>query len=197
MILYLDTETSGLYPGNICQLSYIVQTDSEVRAKNFFFKVDFVEYGAYMIHGFSVEKLNVLSGGKRFIDHIKEIENDLLDASLVVAHNTAFDLMFLRKEFENCGKILQIGDTFCSMKAMTPVCKLPRRTGAGYKYPKLNELCAFLGISDKDINLACKQFYGSVVDYHDARFDTVALCLACNRIMYGNYLDKIDLKNYL
>lgn len=197
MILYLDTETSGLYPGNICQLSYIMQTDSEVRAKNFFFSVDFVEQGAYMIHGFSVEKLRVLSGDKRFCDHICEIEKDFSSASLVVAHNTAFDLMFLRKEFENCGKILPIEKTFCSMKTMTPVCKLPRRTGAGYKYPKLNELCAFLGISDKDINLACKQFYARCVDYHDARFDTVALCLACNRIMYGNYLDKIDLKNFL
>ena len=78
MILYLDTETTGLRPGQICQISYIMQTKNSVVAKNMFFTVDSVEYGAYSVHGFSVEKLKELSKGKRFEDCVLEIKEDLL-----------------------------------------------------------------------------------------------------------------------
>ena len=73
MILYLDTETTGLYPGEICQLSYIMQDKDGATAKNFFFAVKDVEYGAYLVHGFSVQILKELSGGKTFSDHADEI----------------------------------------------------------------------------------------------------------------------------
>ena len=65
MVLYFDTETTGLYPGEICQLSYIMQDKGGVSAKNFYFAVDFVEYGALKVHGLTAEKLNetVLHGG--------------------------------------------------------------------------------------------------------------------------------------
>ena len=77
MILYLDTETTGLYPGNICQLSYAMQDKSGVRAKNMFFSVDKVDYGAYLVHGFSVAKLKTLSKGLRFADRFDEINADI------------------------------------------------------------------------------------------------------------------------
>ena len=64
MIIYLDTETTGLCPGNICQLSYVLQTEKEVKAKNFYFAVDNVEYGAYSVHGLSPEILYKLSNGR-------------------------------------------------------------------------------------------------------------------------------------
>ena len=38
MIIYFDTETTGLYPGQICQLSYVMQDEGKVVAKNFFSK---------------------------------------------------------------------------------------------------------------------------------------------------------------
>ena len=100
MIIYLDTETTGLHPGQICQLSYIIQNGNSVKGKNFFFAVDYVEYGAYMVHGFSKDKLEQLSNGKGFECFIDEIEQDFLSADLVCSHNTAFDFGFLRKEFE-------------------------------------------------------------------------------------------------
>ena len=76
MIIYLDTETTGLRPGQICQLSYVIQDGQQVRGKNFFYTVDAVEYGAFMVHGFSVEKLKSLSKGKRFSDSILEVKED-------------------------------------------------------------------------------------------------------------------------
>ncbi len=182
MIIYLDTETSGLRPGQICQLSYILQDNDSLSAKNFFFTVDTVEHGAFMVHGFSVEKLYELSSGKRFSDYIEEIKADLERADLVVAHNVSFDMMFLRAEFERLGVQLYVNQELCSMKKMTPICKLPSRR-IGYKYPKLSEMTAHLRISDHEIRLTVNELFGQTTDYHDARFDTTALYLSMNIAM--------------
>ena len=181
MILYLDTETSGLRPGQVCQLSYIMQDKEKVLGKNFFFKVNFVEYGAFSVHGFSVQKLEELSNGKTFLDHIDEIEKDFLLADVIVAHNVSFDAMFLREEFLRCGRIYSPKNEYCTMKKLTPVCKLRRSSSAGYKYPKLSEACAFFGITDREIKLDVKQIFNSDVGFHDARFDTTALYALVNR----------------
>ena len=186
MILYLDTETTGLYPGQVCQLSYIMQTKDCVQAKNFFFTVDFVEYGAFSVHGFSVDKLRSLSNGKVFGDHVDEIEQDFLNADLVVAHNFSFDYMFLSTEFQRLDKSLPVKESFCSMKAMTPVCKILRSNGKAYKYPKLAELCQFLNISDREIFKESEKLFGQGAGYHDSRFDTTAVYLCMNKAMCVN-----------
>ena len=180
MILYFDTETSGLYPGQICQLSYIMQEGEQVKAKNFFFSVDMVEYSAFMVHGFSVDKLLKLSGGRQFFNYFDEIKKDFERADLVVSHNTAFDFMFMRAEFERLGESFTVKNEFCSMKKMTAVCKLARSKGVGYKYPKLSELCAYFDITDREIAITSQKLFGESVNFHDARFDTTAVYLAVN-----------------
>lgn len=196
MILYFDTETSGLHPGQICQLSYIMQYKDKTCAKNYFFTVDAVDYSAYMVHGFSVDRLFNLSNGKRFSYFIKEISLDFERADLVVSHNTAFDFMFMRAEFERLGKVFSVKNEFCSMKKMTPVCKLTRSKGVGYKYPKLSELCLHFGISDREIALTSEKLFGKSANFHDARFDTTAVFLAVN---YGMDIEPImwELKEFL
>ncbi len=181
MVIYLDTETTGLRPGNICQLSYIIQRGSAIKPKNFFFTVDFVEYGALSVHGFSVPLLKSLSGGKRFAHFIDEIEEDFNIADLIVAHNTSFDFSFLRAEFENANKFFNSEKGFCTMKNSVGFCKLSRASHKGYKYPKLSELCACLDISDNDIKNFLDNAYDTDCGYHDARFDTSALFLAVNK----------------
>lgn len=180
MVIYLDTETTGLSPGQICQLSYIMQTKDNVKAKNMFFTVNYVSASAQAVHGFSASELLKLSNGKKFADYFEEIYNDFQSASLIVAHNTAFDIMFLRAEFEKLGKVLPDYNLFCSMKKSTPICKIARSSG-GYKYPKLSELCAFWGVTDKDVNTQCANLFGKEVSFHDARFDCSALYLAINK----------------
>lgn len=196
MILYFDTETSGLYPGQICQLSYVMQDQTKSQAKNFFFTVDNVEYSAYMVHGFSVEKLIRLSGGKRFTSFIDEIRLDFERADLVVSHNTAFDFMFMRAEFERLGYVFTVKNELCSMKSMTPVCKLSRSKGTGYKYPKLSELCAYFGITDREIAVTSEKLFGKSARFHDARFDTTAVYLAVN---YGMETEQVmaNVKEFL
>ncbi len=191
MVLYLDTETSGYYPGEICELSYIMQTKESVVAKNFFFSVSKVDYGAYLVHGFSKDKLSVLSKGKKFSDFIDEIGDDMLNADLIVTHNTSFDFMFLRKEFERAGRVFFVKDSFCTMKGTVGLCKLSR-VGGGYKYPKLSELCSFLDITEKEIGDVTEKLFGADLSYHDARFDTAAVYLIANKgIETSGVFDKI------
>ncbi len=183
MLLFLDTETTGLYPGNICQLSYVCQSSKGTIAKNMFFKVDYVPKEAEMIHGFSVQKLLRLSNGKTFSDRVEEIEKDFSLADVIIAHNFSFDYSFLREEFLRCGKVFTYSNSFCSMKSTVSVCKLLRKNGVGYKYPKLSELCSFLNISDRDILRKAQEFFGENCSYHDARFDTTAVYLAVTKMM--------------
>ena len=193
MIIYFDTETTGLYPGQICQLSYIMQTKEKTCAKNFFFKVDFVEPSAQAVHGFSVQKLQDLSLGKDFSCFFNEISADFEKADLICAHNTNFDFSFMRKEYERLNQTFYVKNEFCSMKKSTPVCKLLRKSGAGYKYPKLGELCDFVGISNEQISHQTSTFYGGATSFHDARFDTSALYLAVNRcIQLGHFKELRD-----
>lgn len=181
MILYFDTETTGLRPGQICQLSYVMQSGDNLTARNLFFTVDQMEPSAQAVHGFSIDKLKDLSGGKRFCDYADIIENDFNSADVVVSHNTSFDFMFIRAEFERLGKIFSVKREFCSMKKSTPVCKLVRASTGAYKYPKLSELCKYLGIENGHILDAVKKVFGTTADFHDARFDTTAVLLAVNK----------------
>ncbi len=181
MIIYLDTETTSLRPGNICQLSYLMQSGNKVTGKNFYFAVDQMDEGAQMVHGLSIEKLKILSGGKRFNDYAMEIFNDLSSASLMVAHNANFDLSFLTSEFERINLTLPDIKVFCSMKNTISVCKIQKKSGSGYKYPKLSELCEFFGITDNLILTYSKKAFGDSASFHDARFDTMAMFLALTK----------------
>lgn len=195
MILYFDTETTGLYPGQICQISYVMQTAESLKTKNFFFTVDYVEPGSLAVHGFSVQKLKELSLGKRFKDYFKEIKGDFESADLIVAHNTSFDFSFMRKEYERLNEVFYIKNEFCSMKNSTPICKLKRKTGEGYKYPKLQELCEFLGISNADVLAFASNNFNGSCDFHDARFDTSAVYLSINKMFEKGYFK--ELKKFL
>lgn len=181
MILFFDTETTGLFPGRIIQLSYIMQSETGVTSKNFFFAVEYVEPSAVKVHGFTPEKLAVLSGGKTFSCDIDEIYDDFLAAELIVAHNVKFDIGFMIAEFTYQDRLFRYKKEFDTMKFFTPIMKLPRENHKGYKYPKLSELMEFLDIYPYDVTRKTAELFSvSDVGGHDARYDTVALYLAFN-----------------
>lgn len=180
--IIFDTETTDLFPGEICQLAYIiVDTELGIKARNHFFEVDYVNPSAERVHGFSVDKLKRLSGGKRFRDLIDEIERDFAGADVLSGHNVSFDIRFMREEFARLDRRFRYKSEYCTMKEFTDLCRINKGNGK-YKYPKLEELIAFFGIESKDISDRTKALFDSMDadnDYHDARYDTTAtyLCL--------------------
>lgn len=179
-MLFFDTETTGLRPGNICQLSYItVDTSSkpyEIYGKNIFFKVDYVEPSAEDIHGFSVEKLEHLSGGITFRERYHEFLEDFLYCDIVIGHNVPFDIKFIEKEFLDCGIKFKPKNIFCTMKYYKDICKL-RGRGSEYKNPKLSEVTDFLNVNSMYIDEISNKLFNGAGDFHDARFDTTATYL--------------------
>ena len=183
MILYFDTETSGLYPGRIIQLAYIMDNRGELSCKNFYFAVDYIEPSAIAVHGISVDKLKVLSDGKTFSDYADEIYDDFISADMVVAHNFRFDLSFMIAEFRYLDRIFRYNSSFDTMKYFTSIMKLSRGSTNSYKYPKLTELTEFAEVYPYDVTkFALSNFNGTTAASHDARFDTAAMYLACRNM---------------
>lgn len=178
--ILLDTETTGLDSGNVVQLSYIVLNENNEfeRAENYFFTVDYVPQEVIDVHGFTQEKLKKLSGGKRFSDYVLKIKADL-DWNWFIAHNAEFDYKFLAWEFAACGSYFIPARTFCTMRYMTNIMKLPPKPGhVGYKYPRTSEMAEFFGVGLWDAKEVAVRFFGEEnVSNHDARFDVSMLYL--------------------
>jgi DNA polymerase-3 subunit epsilon len=140
--IFLDTETTGLKPGKIVQLTYIIEENKKfIDAKNFFFMVEDgeMEESAARVHGFTVERLVSLSKGMIFEDAIDEIMEDL-NGSIFIAHNAKFDLRFMNAVFERIQAILPIKKEFCTMEYFKNILKLPSRSNrySGFKNPKMD-----------------------------------------------------------
>ena len=186
MVLYFDTETTGILPGRIIQLSYIMDYGAEIKCKNFYFAVDYIEPGAQAVHGISVEKLKVLSRGKTFSDYADEIYDDFSAAETIVAHNFPFDLNFMIAEFRYLDRIFRYNDSLDTMRYFTDVIKLPRKSHRGYKFPKLAELKDYAEVYDYDVTVFVIKNFNAAGSYHDARFDTAAMYLSCVKISKTN-----------
>ena len=179
-LLFFDTETTGVKPGSICQLSYIlVDTSTKPQktiGKNIFFTVDEMEPEAERIHGFSLEKLYELSEGMYFEDLYADFINDFLEADFIIGHNVQFDIKFLKHELLGLGEFFEPNNVFCTMKYYKDICKILRPTG-DYKNPKLEEVIKHLNITDSEISETANKYFQGSGNYHDARFDTAATYL--------------------
>lgn len=178
MILFFDTETTGLTPGHVIQLSYAMLSGEKVTGKNFYFYVPYVPPESTAVHGLTVEKLYELSGGRTFGEFLEEIDDDFRAADLTVAHNFAFDYKFMSAEFSYYERIFHYNESFDTMKKFTPLLKLPRANGHGYKYPKLTELTEFFDLYPYDITRRAIELFNDGAASHDARYDVAATLMA-------------------
>lgn len=194
MIIFFDTETTGLRPGRIIQLSYIMLDKTGATAKNFFFYTDYIEYSASAVHGITVEKLAVLSNGHTFSEFIDEIQEDFEKASLSVAHNFPFDFNFMSTEFSWQDRVFKYNEKFDTMRFFNSYAKIPTANGKGYKYPKLTELANFFEVYDYDVTMRAIKLFGNSGISHDARFDVTQtfLCFltACEKYEEVNQIFK-------
>jgi DNA polymerase-3 subunit epsilon len=121
---------------------------------------------ATLIHGISQARaLRVGEDlGQILSDFLRAIERP---GTVLVAHNLAFDLGVIGSEFVRMNMPAGFLDLpgFCTMKATTDLCRLPRSWGYGFKWPTLEELHAHL-------------FGGSYDRPHDAGRDVEA-CARC------------------
>lgn len=180
MILLFDTETTGLKPGNICQLSYIcMENDGSVTGHNYFFAVDYIEPAASRITGLTVEGVLALSDGKTFEDRFFSFRDDFARADVVVAHNFVFDMLFMEAEYRRLGDVFRVRKRFDTMRHFTPILRLPGNHSNPYKFPKLSELLTHYGVTEIQVQSAAASLFGAEATVaHDARFDTAALyCL--------------------
>lgn len=190
-MIFFDTETTGIRPGSICQLSYIL-VDTSVKptktiGKNVFFTVEYVEPSAQKVHGFSVENLYELSDGKYFEDRLEEFLTDFQSADILIGHNVNFDIKFLESELEGCGEVIESKHIFCTMNYYKDICKLKNSRNEP-KAPKLEEAIKFLNIEESHIDILSKKLFNETGSFHDARFDTTATYLLVTEGIKKGYI---------
>jgi DNA polymerase III epsilon subunit-like protein len=150
MTLVFDTETTGkadfkAKPTDPCQpriaqlgaILYSPDWKPLVEANLIVQPFDFdIPVEASRIHGITTEH------AKKF--GIEEpIALDVFDALLkaaktIVAHNIAYDILVLQRAYHVHDRHLRICTQYCTMHAMTDICKLPGKYDS-YKWPTLQE----------------------------------------------------------
>ena len=182
--IYLDTETTGLSPGRMFQLAYII-TGKNPKGKNFFFSLpdNTMSFEALQEHGITERRTRELADGKIFLDHYEEIKADF-EGSKLIAHNMEFDKAFILNELRIAG-LPEFKDTQyrCTMKYFTPIFKLPAvKPEHEYKYPKLKELIKEYKVQNIQALRVARILFdcrNEKIGFHDARFDVSMLYLCC------------------
>lgn len=162
-ILIFDTETTGFiqrdkepsHPDqpDLVQLAALLFDDTghEVAALSTLVRPDRkITDGAFKAHGISQAKASQLGVGAK--EALTVFEGLLNNASVIVAHNLEFDAKVMltawHRAFQKDFRDSLVGKrAFCTMKAMTPVCKIMHknpRHRADFKWPKLSECIHFL-----------------------------------------------------
>ena len=179
-LIAMDVELDGMHPSHIIQLSYLVIEGRKIRGKNFYFAARAINRYARQVHGLSVYQLRKLSEGKTFIDHADEIYRDFVDCKLIIGHDVAGDIRYLRREFDQIGVKLPNYPIFCTLKHYTEEAHIPlKQNPKVLKPPKLTELTEHFGLSEAFIASKCHKWYGGGDHPHDARYDAAAayLCM--------------------
>jgi DNA polymerase III epsilon subunit-like protein len=147
--LFFDTETTGKafmkapasdtrQPRLVQLAALLVEGTEEVACLSTIIKPDGFEIPkeASEIHGISTE---YAKGHGVFITTALQMFSDFAQAAdCLVAHNIDFDFLVLSSEYFRQGLEFPLkGSLFCTMKAATPICRLPGPYG--FKWPKLSE----------------------------------------------------------
>lgn len=88
------------------------------------------------IHGITTETAHSI--GVPLLHALEPFGSLVKRADVLVAHNIDFDHLIMRGECARMCVPFETRETFCTMKAMTDICKLPGNYGK-FKWPKLQE----------------------------------------------------------
>lgn len=161
----IDCENSGLFdfskpadaPGQprLAELGIIIVEENketghlhEVSRRDFLIKPEGWEMTpeASSVNGLTTEIL--LERGVPIHDVLLVYSGLILAGYAIASFNSQFDCKQMRAELRRAGMDDLFEKTFnvCLMRASTDVCRIPKKTGKGYKFPKLSEACAFFKI---------------------------------------------------
>ena len=154
LYLFFDTETTGI-PKNykapvsdlnnwprLVQIAWLVVAENgvETSSAEYVVKPDgfTIPVDAAKVHGITTEIAH--ERGVDIKTVLDAIAKDIYPASVLVAHNMAFDEKILGAEFLRAGNanLLDAKARHCTMQSTTDFCRLPGRYG--FKWPTLNEL---------------------------------------------------------
>lgn len=126
--IFLDTETTGLYPAQghrIIEVAAVEVINRRLTKNHFHYYINpdrEIDQGAQEVHGISLE---FLQDKPRFADIAKDLIEFIADAELI-AHNAPFDVGFLNSEFGMLGMktveeiVAKVTDTLKIAKEMRP-----------------------------------------------------------------------------
>lgn len=160
--LIFDVETTGFYNPKLLATDYkqarviqlaCIKLDNELNEIESFCSLIKPEpwyvmnEGAFKAHGISLEE--ALANGQSQEEVIKNFIRLSHEYCNLVAHNYDFDSVMVTSEVMNLDNKylydIAASPHYCTMKLMTPVCKLPHKVpkrnigGSPYKWPKLEE----------------------------------------------------------
>ena len=165
MYLFFDTETTGFsaHKDRIIQLAFILADEGGTIHEEFesliqpedwnmpsvelFMREGMTEAKAiersqfWVDNGYTQEDSEL--NGIYIYDALRAFQEALKQCKYKVAHNIAFDNRFieasqLRESVSP--ELFRFKKGFCTMKASTDYCAIPKARGYGYKWPKLQEL---------------------------------------------------------
>lgn len=161
MLLFIDTETTGLvnfrlpvdHPSqpHIVQLAAMLCEDdadaTPVEVFQAIIKPDGweIQAEAEAIHGISLDY--AYKFGER-LEHVLENLYSMVrtvddNFGRLVGHNVSFDIRMIIRDATTVGdfdgRFINNLRPFCTMRAMTGICRLPSRVRGQYKWPKLEE----------------------------------------------------------
>lgn len=177
----IDTETSGLFDfskpadaegqprlASITIITHIPGTGMETRSSSFFIKPDgwTMSEDAAKIHGLTQAKLE--AEGVPVRDILDHYANLVWLGFVIVAFNAQFDTKIMRAELRRAGMpdLFEQTPNICLMRACTDICRIPKKTGGGYKFPRLSEACAHFGIELRDAHTSLADAEAAAAIFH-------------------------------
>ena len=175
--IYFDTETTGFKPGQIAQLSAIIDDDGNISTINYFFEIDYITEGAEKLLNRGVDFYKEASKGVRFKDKADEIYDIFKDATLI-AHNLNFDENFLTTEFWRKEIVYRPAGRFDTMEYFKDILQV-KNIYNRVKNPSLRDVILGLSINEDKLKNYCARLYNCEdAEYHDSRLDSTAVFVA-------------------
>lgn len=110
--------------------------------------------GASAVNGLTTERLT--EEGCPVCDVLDLYEGAIDEGRAVVAFNAQYDTKIMRAELRRAGRDDRFESTpnICTMRSLVDICQVPKKSGNGFKFPKLAEACAHFGIESDAFHTA-------------------------------------------